>query len=191
MQISSRKDALAAGATQYLTGKPCKYGHTAKRYTQSGSCVECVAASAFHSRDKNRDELAAHRERLAAERAAVLAPILELRAAKALALRALIEIKVPANPQDLKTVFDTAIELCLAAHPALERADVQPDAQPIRGLPLYKVSIPPEHADLIRGVANALYTAHSIDVRRIHDDMARRVEAMADAAASTPPEGWK
>jgi len=40
MEIISRKDALAAGLSHYFTGKPCKYGHIAKRnkYCQ---CMEC------------------------------------------------------------------------------------------------------------------------------------------------------
>lgn len=41
MQITSRKEAKRLGLTTYWTGRPCKRGHIAARYTGSGSCVEC------------------------------------------------------------------------------------------------------------------------------------------------------
>ena len=41
-EIISRKSALAAGATHYFTGKPCKRGHVAERYPNNGECVVCA-----------------------------------------------------------------------------------------------------------------------------------------------------
>lgn len=38
---NSRKDAKNNGVSHYFTGKPCKNGHTEKRNTKSGKCVEC------------------------------------------------------------------------------------------------------------------------------------------------------
>lgn len=35
----------------YFTGKPCKRGHIAKRFTANSVCVEC---DAFHKLDKNK-----------------------------------------------------------------------------------------------------------------------------------------
>lgn len=46
MTFLSRKEALAAGSPIYNTGKPCKHGHFADRYTQSGTCKTCVASLA-------------------------------------------------------------------------------------------------------------------------------------------------
>jgi hypothetical protein len=40
-----RQEALRAGATRYNTGKPCKNGHMADRYSRSGACVNCVQAN--------------------------------------------------------------------------------------------------------------------------------------------------
>lgn len=40
----SRSAAKAVGSTQYFTGKPCKQGHVAPKFTCSGSCTECLAA---------------------------------------------------------------------------------------------------------------------------------------------------
>ena len=39
--LTNRTDALAAGHTQYFTGKPCKQGHTSNRKAGNGECMEC------------------------------------------------------------------------------------------------------------------------------------------------------
>lgn len=39
--IVTRAEAIRAGVPRYFTGKPCKSGHIAERYTLKGSCVEC------------------------------------------------------------------------------------------------------------------------------------------------------
>ncbi len=36
-----RREAKLAGLEKYSTGKPCKNGHMAERYTVNGTCVEC------------------------------------------------------------------------------------------------------------------------------------------------------
>jgi len=41
MEIISRKEALERGLLHYFTGKPCKYGHTVKRYVKDKKCVDC------------------------------------------------------------------------------------------------------------------------------------------------------
>jgi hypothetical protein len=42
-QITTRAEAKASGARRYFTGKPCKHGHIAERYTVSSAlCVECI-----------------------------------------------------------------------------------------------------------------------------------------------------
>lgn len=38
----NRKDAIRAGEYKFYTGRPCNQGHLAFRYTNSGSCSECV-----------------------------------------------------------------------------------------------------------------------------------------------------
>jgi hypothetical protein len=37
-----RREAKALGLDKYCTGKPCKRGHLAERYTKQAHCVECV-----------------------------------------------------------------------------------------------------------------------------------------------------
>ena len=41
MKKIEREDAQARELTRYYTGRPCKHGHVAERYTQNGMCVEC------------------------------------------------------------------------------------------------------------------------------------------------------
>jgi hypothetical protein len=40
--VISRKSARAAGRTFYFTGKPCKHGHVAERYSHKANCVICT-----------------------------------------------------------------------------------------------------------------------------------------------------
>jgi len=42
--IVTRMDAANAGLKRFYTGKPCKYGHDAQRFTTTGGCVACNAA---------------------------------------------------------------------------------------------------------------------------------------------------
>jgi hypothetical protein len=48
LDITSRKSALAAGATFYFTGNPCRHGHVAERYSRNGDCVVCARLRAGH-----------------------------------------------------------------------------------------------------------------------------------------------
>lgn len=43
MELLSRAEAKARGSSSYYTGKPCKHGHIAKRWTLDGTCSECKA----------------------------------------------------------------------------------------------------------------------------------------------------
>lgn len=42
----TRNEAIAAGLSLYTTGKPCKHGHDAPRYTSCGVCTLCLRQSA-------------------------------------------------------------------------------------------------------------------------------------------------
>lgn len=54
-----RAAAIAAGDRFYTTGRPCKAGHVAQRYTSSGECVVCESA--------RRERNAAARQKQAAD----------------------------------------------------------------------------------------------------------------------------
>lgn len=45
MEIMTRTEAARKGLTFYSSGKSCKHGHDAVRYTCNGICVECNKAN--------------------------------------------------------------------------------------------------------------------------------------------------
>lgn len=47
-----RYQRLSPDARFYETGKPCKYGHIAKRYVSNGECVDCRAQKNVLLKDK-------------------------------------------------------------------------------------------------------------------------------------------
>jgi hypothetical protein len=72
---TTRAAAKAMGAKHFVTGIPCKRGHTGKRTTSDGKCVECVnvrslesfyrnheqkLAANLRSKDKRRPQIAAY-----------------------------------------------------------------------------------------------------------------------------------
>ena len=56
----TRKNALLQGLTRYFTGKPCKHGHIAERYTGNKTCCECGNAAANVSKSHNRSKYSQH-----------------------------------------------------------------------------------------------------------------------------------
>lgn len=46
---ATRKEALAHNEPRYNTGKPCRRGHTADRYTANGACTQCQSHSVTES----------------------------------------------------------------------------------------------------------------------------------------------
>jgi hypothetical protein len=70
----TRQEALAAHHNKYFTGLPCKSGHVAERYTQSGTCEMCIKASSPYpaanpERDAERLRASEQRSRIALMRA--------------------------------------------------------------------------------------------------------------------------
>lgn len=53
MEVISRKDAKTQGLARYFTGKPCKRGHVAKRFTSCAICVECNKENTKEWRENN------------------------------------------------------------------------------------------------------------------------------------------
>lgn len=43
MENITRKEAKAKGLNRYFTGKRCKHGHVAQRYTRDAHCAECIS----------------------------------------------------------------------------------------------------------------------------------------------------
>jgi hypothetical protein len=58
MEVISRKEAQEKGLKKYLTGKPCKRGHTARRYVASCGCCQCSLSKAKLYAIENPDKVA-------------------------------------------------------------------------------------------------------------------------------------
>lgn len=57
MNIITRKEAKALNLLKYFTGKECVNGHLVERYTQSGSCCQCVNPMSKSPRRKDSKTL--------------------------------------------------------------------------------------------------------------------------------------
>lgn len=64
-RVPEREAARAAGERFYFTGKPCKNGHTVKRYTGTGLCSTCAVRNTLKSAAKRPE----HPSRIAARAA--------------------------------------------------------------------------------------------------------------------------
>lgn len=67
-EIILRKDALSSGIGKYFTGQPCRNGHIAYRYTQSGTCESCINSSSPSSPERHAERLEARQNRAELER---------------------------------------------------------------------------------------------------------------------------
>lgn len=59
MRTVTRRQAIERRESKYFTGKPCKHGHIAERYTMMGNCVECARAAQRKDREALRAIFAA------------------------------------------------------------------------------------------------------------------------------------
>lgn len=50
--LKIKQEAIKNGEQKYFTGKPCKHGHIAERYTKDGNCIVCRAAQFQRDFDK-------------------------------------------------------------------------------------------------------------------------------------------
>lgn len=59
MECISRKDAIQKGLSKYYTGRPCRRGHVAERYT-AGACVQCISERKAELYQQNREKVLAY-----------------------------------------------------------------------------------------------------------------------------------
>jgi len=52
--LISRQKALFQGLARYFTGKPCKHGHIAERYTGNKTCCVCANAASAKAKDPKK-----------------------------------------------------------------------------------------------------------------------------------------
>jgi 5-methylcytosine-specific restriction endonuclease McrA len=62
-RVAEWEAAKASGAERYCTGKPCRNGHLAERYTSTGKCVRCDYEKYRRWVDQHLAERAADRRR--------------------------------------------------------------------------------------------------------------------------------
>lgn len=53
--MNKRHAAIADGQVTYRSGKPCRKGHDAERYSSTGQCVECLKDQATKTKSVARD----------------------------------------------------------------------------------------------------------------------------------------
>lgn len=56
MLPATQQEAKTIGSTQYFTGRPCKHGHIAPRFTANSGCSECLRLRSKDYFEANRDE---------------------------------------------------------------------------------------------------------------------------------------
>jgi hypothetical protein len=54
--LVTRQQALSEGLPKYYTGRPCRHGHTAERYTNGGLCIICAKAQAYRWQKLNPEK---------------------------------------------------------------------------------------------------------------------------------------
>ena len=67
---TNRIEAAKRGQLRYNTGKPCKFGHNADRYTSNAACSQCMMESAKRQNDTIRAALRTARANMTADQAA-------------------------------------------------------------------------------------------------------------------------
>ena len=62
-KLLSRPEAIMAGSPHYFTGRVCRNGHVAERYTNTGACIQCHSEHRKRHREKYPEKKAAENER--------------------------------------------------------------------------------------------------------------------------------
>lgn len=173
MRIISRKQAIAAGTHKYFTGKPCKNGHIAERYTTSGTCEACIRGA------------------VADERAGLT--YADAREVVSAAKAELGVFNIRCYPGDIETIKGTALALAQVRYPGLSLSDVlvTPNGvQPAGGTLMFRFRVHGADIDLLRGVEQALLKAHGVNAAAERARIHRQILEQADAETPKLPD-WK
>jgi len=60
---STQKEAKELGTTFFFTGKQCKHGHTAKRFTSNYVCYECYLGHGIKYKKENKEKINAYKRK--------------------------------------------------------------------------------------------------------------------------------
>jgi len=139
MEIMKRSDAKFKKLDKYFTGKPCINNHISYRYTQSGTCSQCVNGNRVNPDILVRREIKAN----------------------------LVQIRCRVFDDDWGTLAASAWALAAARTPVLTINDVAPKLRPTdptSGTAMYALYCYAEDIEAIRSIANALLKAHEFDI---------------------------
>lgn len=140
--------AKAAGAPKFNTGRPCRNGHLADRYTQSGSCQQCIAESNKSASAKPSSTT-------------------EGNDARKISRAQLTEVRFRCYPQHLEQMRATAIAMTKGKAPELTDRDIYPGKPPVEGqggTANYRFNIFLEHRDFLLGVMRQLWNQVPVDI---------------------------
>lgn len=160
---STRAEARKIGAHKYFTGKPCKSGHVAERYTVSGTCRLCITACQ--------------------------AQFLRVPPGQVDPRTHLVAANVRVSAENYRQIADLAYNLTRIRYPAVRPIDIERrkggrDAH--CGMLLYTLHLHPDDVPVVRAVAASLVP--KVDLTALMAHIHRRVLSHADAAACPEPE---
>ena len=114
MEIITRRFAIDNNLKRFFTGRPCIYGHTAERYTQSSNCVICV-----HPLSDNTEKLS-RRQRKEEEKVQKL----EIRIARRVAKYSMMRCKFRMLNCHYNIFKDMVLHLTLSREPSMLPTDI-------------------------------------------------------------------
>jgi hypothetical protein len=164
MEIINRAEAKRRDLNRYYTGEPCKNGHIAYRYTQSGTCFACIRAAGSATYDADR-------------------PV------RNEALSQLVQAKFRLFRDDVELFTSAAYAFAVMRFPVLRKVDVYPGLLPLDNDPhqgLYKCNCHSDDLLALRTMADDL-----IKTRAVDGEVERsRVHGAAAKVAMAPVPDW-
>lgn len=172
MEIISRAEAKLKQKSTYFTGQPCKHGHLTYRYTQSGTCSECINGD--HKRVVDPNALA--RKEAKAQ---------------------LVQVRIRAFDDERDNIAAAAWALAVMRFPVLTQGDVDPRLLPgdrTAGTGLYAFYCHDEDVGTLRGIGAAAInqrSAASAQAVAAKREEVLRANLAAAYVDTTPPMNFK
>lgn len=166
MDIIGRREAKEKGFKTYFTGQPCKHGHVTYRYTQSGTCAECINGD--HKR--------------------VVDPMV---AARRAARAELVQGRFRIFDVDRDTFAASVWAMAAMRYPVLGMGDVDPHliaSNRASGTGMHAFYCHPDDVAALRALAADMVKARPANVGMHRQELLRQLDAAANV--DTAPE-WR
>jgi len=213
----TRSDAKAQGLSKYFTGVPCRNGHVAERYTQSGTCQDCIRTSraivlaprapvgeilpptsARLELQQARVDLEQQKITIKAQRAAVELKKLELQLnrqaertvaaeRKSVVKTQLMDVVVLVDPLDFETVAQLVWSFSVIRNPLLRRDETMTGRQ-IENSRHVMRCYPDDHKEIIRLTNEMFFRRNAISPGEIEQKLLAAQSALDADAQSNWPE---